>query len=140
MKGKDTVTVRFIGADHARRYCLQRADYKFWTGDGDGWDAALDNAKVFYDLDAAAQACAAIQYRQYRGKPLRTFKVELAVTLVADAVEDISREALVKYIAQALRIEVLNTVHGDGPVEGSFVRARLMLKTLEETRRYRRKF
>jgi hypothetical protein len=138
MKNKYAVTVRYIGADHARRFILQRADYKFWTGDG--WDAALDSAKVFYDHDTAAQACAAIQYRQYKGKPLRTFKVELAVTLVADAVEDISREALVRYIAEALRIDVENTVHGDGPVEGSFVQARLLLKTLEETRRYRRKF
>jgi hypothetical protein len=138
MKRKDTVTVRYIGADHARRFCLQRADYKFWTGDG--WDAALDSAKVFRDHGAAAQACAAIQYRKYKGKPLRTFKIELAVTLVADAVEDISREALVRYIAEALRIDVENTVHGDGPVEGSFVQARLLLKTLEETRRYRSKF
>lgn len=138
MKSKDTVTVRYIGADHARRYCLQRADYKFWTGDS--WDVALDSAKVFYDHDAAAQACAAIQYRQYKGKPLRTFKIELAVTLVADAVEAISQEALARYIAEAVRIDVENAVYGDGPVDGSFVQARLLLKTLEETRRCRRKF
>jgi hypothetical protein len=138
MRNKYAVTVRYIGADHARRFILQRADYKFWTGAG--WSAALDNAKVFYDHGAAAQACAAIQYRQYKGKPLRTFKVELTVTLVADAVEDISRDALARYIAEAVRIDVENTVHGDGPVEGSFVQARLLLKTLEETRRYRRKF
>lgn len=138
MKGKDTVTVRYIGADHARRFCLQRADYKFWTGDS--WDVALDSAKVFYDHRSAAHACAAIQYRQYKGKPLRAFKIEVAITLVADMVEAISRETLARYIAEAVRIDVENAVHGDGPVEGSFVQARLVLKTLEETRPHRRTF
>jgi hypothetical protein len=139
VKNQAAVMIRYIGADHARRYVLQRGDYKFWTGHG-GWSKILDCAKVFYDHGAAQKACAAIQYRQYEGKPLRTFKIELAVTLVADDVADISRESLVKYIAEALRIDVENSVYGDGPVEGSFVQARLRLETLEETRRHRRNF
>lgn len=138
MKNKFAVTVRYIGADHARRFVLQRADYKFWTGDG--WDAILHNAKVFYDHGAAQNACAAIQYERFKGKPLRAFRIELAVTLVGDAVEYISQEALARYIAEAVRIDVENSLYGDGPVEGSFVQARLLLKTLEETRPHRRVF
>lgn len=139
MKNKAAIMIRYIGTDTARRFILQRGDYKFWTGHG-GWSKILDCAKVFYDHGAAQKACAAIQYRQYEGKEVRTFKVEMAITLVADAVETITQEALVKYIAEALRIDMENSVYGDGPVDGSFVQARLRLKTLEETRRHRRKF
>ncbi len=138
MKNQDAVMIRYIGADHARRFVLQRGDYQFWTGDG--WSKILDCAKIFYDHRAAQRACGAIQYRQYRGKKVRTFKVEMAITLVADAVEAITEEELARYIAEALRIDIENSVYGDGPVDGSFVQARLLLKTLEETRRYRKEF
>lgn len=138
MKNKDAVMIRYIGTDAARRFLLQRGDYQYWTGEG--WSKILDCAKIFYDHRAAQRACGAIQYQQYRGKPLRTFKIEMAITLVADDVEAITEEALARYIAEALRIDIENSVHGDGPVAGSFVQARLKLKTLEETRRHRREF
>jgi hypothetical protein len=138
VKNTDAVMIRYIGTDAARRFLLQRGDYKFWTGEG--WSKILDCAKIFYDHGAAQRACGAIQYRQYRGKPLRTFRIEMAITLVADDVEAITEEALARYIAEALRIDIENSVHGDGPVAGSFVQARLKLKTLEETRRHRKEF
>ena len=81
-----------------------------------------------------------IQYKQYKGKQVRTFKVEMAITLVADDVETINLGVLASYLSYAMRIDMENSVHGDGPVAGSFVKARLRLKTLEETRRHRRKF
>ncbi|MCE9561225.1 MAG: hypothetical protein K8U57_04145 [Planctomycetes bacterium] len=138
MKNPNAVMVRYIGADHARRFVLQRADYRFWTGSE--WDKRLDCAKVFNDHRSAQKACAAIQYQQYKGKPARTFKVEMAITLVADEVETINLGVLASYLSYAMRIDMENSVHGDGPVAGSFVQARLRLKTLEETRRYRRRF
>jgi hypothetical protein len=132
MKNKNAVTVRYMGADHARTFVLQRGDYAFWTGSG--WDEILDNAKVFYTHQAAQKACAAIQYRQHRGKPVRTFTVEMTVTLAADDVQAVSHEALARFVAEAVRIDIENAVYGDGPVDGSFVQARLKLKTLEETK------
>jgi hypothetical protein len=138
MKNKDTLMVRYTGADHARRFVIQRGDYKFWTGDG--WDKILDKAKVYSDHPTAQRACAALQYRQYKGKAVRTFKVEMAITLVADEVETINLGVLASYLSYAMRIDMENSVHGDGPVAGSFVRARVRLKTLEETPPYRRKF
>jgi hypothetical protein len=138
MKNANAVMVRYIGADHARRFVLQRADYCYWTG-GD-WDKRLDCAKVYNDHRSAQKACVAIQYKQYKGKQVRTFKVEMAITLVADDVETINLGVLASYLSYAMRIDMENSVHGDGPVAGSFVKARLRLKTLEETRRHRRKF
>lgn len=138
MKNKDTIMIRYTGSDQARRHVLQRGDYKFWTGDG--WDKRLDTAKVYYDHRSAQKACSAIQYKQYKGKEVRTFKVEMAITLVADEVETINLGVLAAYLAGAMRIDMENSVHGDGPVAGSFVKARLRLKTLEETRRHRKVF
>ena len=52
---------------------------------------------------------------------MRTFKIEMAVTLVADNVEDISQEVLAQFIAEAVRIDVKKSSHSDGPVNGGFV-------------------
>jgi len=93
----------------------------------------LDKAKVFHDHGAAATAVAALQYQQYKGLPVRAFKLELSIVLAAGDVGAISREALTKWLAQALRLDVSNVEYGDGPVEGSFVQTRLRLATLEET-------
>lgn len=138
MKNETAIMVRYIGADHARRYLLQRGDFKFWTGDG--WDRILDKAKIFYSHDTAGTTAAALQYQQYKGKPIRTFKIEVGITLAADEVENISQEALVRYISAALRIEIENSTCGDGPVDGSFVQARLRVKSLEETKPHRKVF
>ena len=110
---------------------IQRGDFKYWTGEG--FDKILDKAKVYYDHKTAQRACAALQYRQYKGKAVRTFKVEVNITLVADEVEGISQEALTQYLSNALRLDVENSIFGDGPVEGSFVRGKMRLATLKET-------
>jgi len=131
MKSKSTLTIRYTGNDEQRLFLVQRGDFKFWMGDG--FSHIHDKAKVFHDHDSAATAVAAIQYQQFKGKPVRAFKLELDIVLAADGVEEISKEALVEYIRNSLRLNMDNSVHGDGPVEGSFVQARLRLATLEET-------
>ena len=132
MKNKNAVMIRYTGCDARRTYLLQRGDFAYWTGSG--WSKILDNAKVFRNHRAAGVACAAIRYQQYKNKPIRTFRVELNITLVADDVASIRQEALVKYVSEALRLEVENSIHGDGPVKGSFVEARLNILSLEETK------
>ena len=138
MKNKSSLTIRYIGSDAAMRYVLQRGDLKFWTGDG--FSRVLDNAKVYHTHDAAATAVAALQYQQYKGKPIRAFKLELSIVLAADDVGAISTEEMTKWLAQALRLDVANSVFGDGPVEGSFVQARLLIRSLEETVPRRNRF
>jgi hypothetical protein len=137
-KTDHTLLVRYIGADHARRHVIQRGDGKFWTGEG--WSKILDKAKVFVEHKDAQTACAALQYQQYKGKPIRSFKVEVNITLVADEVEEITQEQLTEYLSKSLRLDMENSVHGDGPVEGSFVQARMKLSSLEETEPTRKKF
>lgn len=138
MKNPNGVTIRYMGPDHARRYVLQRGDRTFWTGRG--WNGVLDTARVFRDHRAAQRACRMIQNKELRGKPVRTFRVTVAITLVANAVETIPHDALVQFLADAVRIDLDNTVHGDGPVDGSFVRARMRLQTLTETDPRRKHF
>jgi len=96
-KHKNCLRIRHIGTDSCRLFTIQRGDFKAWTGDS--WSKVLDKAKVFHDHGAAATAVAALQYAQYKGLPVRAFK----------------------YIAAALRLDVENNLHGDGPVGGSFV-------------------
>jgi hypothetical protein len=119
-------------------YTIQRGDLRFWAGDD--WSLILDKAKVFHDHGAAATTLAALQYQQYKGLPVRTFKMELSFLLAADNVEGIGLEQIRKYIAAALRLVVENSVHRDGPVDGSFVQARLHMATLEETVPRRKRF
>ncbi len=138
MQNSDTIMIRYTSTDAARRYVLQRGDYKFW--DGEGWDERLDHARVFASHRTAQKACTALQYRQYKGKKARTFNVEMTITLVADEVETINLGVLACYLANAMRIDMENSVHGDGPVKGSFVKAQLRLKTLEEKKPRRRVF
>ncbi|QJW97244.1 hypothetical protein [Frigoriglobus tundricola] len=138
MKNEDGIMIRYMGADHARRFVLQRGDDKYWTGDG--WSKILDTAKIFTAYRQAQKEYATLQYQKHRGKAVRTFKVEATVTLVADEVETISPAALVVYLAEALRLDIDNSIFGDGPVPGSLVKARLWLKTLTETEPRRKVF
>ena len=125
------MTIRYMGNDEKRLFLIQRGDFQFFTGDG--FSRILDKAKVFHDHNSAATAVAALQYQQYKGKPVRAFKLELSIIIAADGVENISVEALTKYIAEAFRLDVSNSDFGDGPVEGSFVQGKLLMATLEET-------
>lgn len=138
MQDKSSMTIRFIGPDDMRMYTIQRGDLRFWTGDD--WRLCLDMAKVFHDHGAAVTTLAALQYQQYKGLPVRAFKMELSFLLAADDVEGIGLEQIKKYIRIAFRLAVENSVHGDGPVEGSFVQARLHMATLEETVPSRNRF
>jgi len=137
-KNKDVIMVRYTGADHARRFVIQRGDFKYWTGDE--WDKVLDKAKVFTDHKTAQTTCAALQYQRYKGKPIRAFKVEVNIVLAADEVSEITQEALLKYLSCSLRLDMENSLYGDGPVEGSFVQARMKLSSLQEVEPTRKKF
>jgi len=130
--------VRYTGADWMRTYLIQRGDCKFW--DGVRWTRIRDEAKVYHDHKSAQVAATALQSAQYKGKPIRTYKCELTITLAADAVEQISLEELARYLSRSLRLDMENSTCGDGPVTGSFVLARLKLSTLEETQRDREVF
>lgn len=130
--------VRYFGADHNRYHCLQRSDGAFWTGTG--WSRILDCAKVYRSHKDAQIACVALQRRQYGGKPMRTFKLEAIVALVADDVHEISQDQLAEFISKAVRLDVESSLFGDGPVEGSYVQLRLRLATLEETDSARKRF
>lgn len=139
MRNPEGITVRYIGNDDRRLFCLQRGDSKYWTGD-DGWSRILDKARIFRDHKTAQMTCAALQYEQYRGLPIRTFRIEVSIILAADEVETISKEELANYIGSALRLDVANADFGDGPVEGSFFQARMRMATLEETESTRKVF
>lgn len=135
----NAILIRYVGADWQRQHILQRGSGEFWTGD-DGWSRIRDCAKVFREYRDAQLECAALQRQQYGGKPQRTFRLEMAVSLVADDVDGITQEQLAKFISRAVRIEIESSQFGDGPVNGSFVEMRLKIASLEETEPRRRRF
>ena len=130
MKNKTGVTIRYMGDDDNRVFLIERGDGKFWNGKD--WGKNVDRAKLFCDHKTAQKTCTALQFQKYRGKPVRHFAVQIRVTLAADKVETISIEALARYLAEAVRIDIENAIHGDGPRDGSFVVAKMLLNTLEE--------
>jgi len=132
------IHIRYYGPDHHRMYCLQRANGEFWTGNG--WSKILDCAKIYRRQRDAGRDCSRLQNRQYRGLPWRTFKVEMRVALVAEDVEVIGTDALAEYLAEAVVVTIENSVHGDGPVERSFVQTKILLATLEEIEPSRKRF
>ena len=132
------ITVRYIGSDQRRLFCVQRGDSTFWAGD-DGWSRILDKAQIYRTHKDAQAACSALQYAVYKGKAVRTFEVAVTVTLVADNVESIGQEELTRFLTEFVRIDVENT-SGDGPVDGSFVLLRMRLASLEETKPMRDRF
>jgi len=138
MNSPKGITVRYTGSDQRRLFCVQRGDSKFWAGEN-GWSRILDKAQIYRTHKDAQAACSALQYAIYKGKPLRSFKVEVHVTLVAAEVESIGQEELTRFLADFVRIDVENT-SSDGPVDGSFVQLRMRLASLEETKPMRDRF
>ena len=98
-KHKDCLRIRYIGSSCSRMHTIQRGDFAYWTGDG--WSRVLDMAKVYHEYDAAATTVAALQYRQYRGLPVRAFKMELSIVLAADDVS--TRCVLRKDLPESVR-------------------------------------
>jgi hypothetical protein len=134
----DIVYIRYCGSSAHRFHVLQRGDGQFWSGNE--WSRIMDCAKHFKLHRDAQRECAALARRRYGGKPMRTFRMEVTVALVADDVDRISTDQLAEFISDAVRIDVENSVFGDGPVEGSFVQARIVLRTLVETEPTRKSF
>ena len=130
MRDDKTLMIRYLGPDHARRFVIQRGDDQFWTGNE--FSRVLDTAKVFRDHKKAQVAVNAILHRKYRDKPVRRFRLEMEVNLVAADAGSVSRDVLIKFLADSMRIDFETSVFGDGPFEDSLVTARVKLATLEE--------
>jgi len=138
MRNASAILVRYFGSDCNRYHVLQRASGDFFTGDG--WSRILDCAKISRKHGDAQRACAVLQRRQYGGLPMRTFRVEAVIALVARDVTNISDEQLADYIESAVRLEIESSQFGDGPVTGSYVQVQFRLATLEETKTTRERF
>ena len=128
MIDKNSLMIRYLGGAN-RTFIIQRGDRKYWTGKG--WIKSIDRAKVYMDHKAAQTACVALHHERYQGKPMRTFKLAVNITVIGDQIEKITKSKLARFLAKAVRIDV-DTVHGDGP-DGAFVQARLSSATLQET-------
>ena len=131
VKNVNTLMIRYLGSDGNRYHVVQRGDGLFWTGKG--WSRILDCAQIFRDHRAAQAQCCAIQTKRYRGKPSRSYRLEVAVTLCGDDVADVSEDMLVQFLRDAVRIDVETGVFGEGPLNGVYLEARLKLATLAET-------
>jgi len=138
MRNASAILVRYFGSDCNRYHVLQRASGDFFTGDG--WSRILDCAKISRKHGDAQRASAVLQRRQYGGLPMRTFRVEAVIALVARDVTNISDEQLADYIESAVRLEIESSQFGDGPVTGSYVQVQFRLATLEETKTTRERF
>src|SRR6266487_3816870 len=104
MKNVNAILVLYCGADCNRYHVLQRGNGDFWTGNS--WSRILDCAAVYRLHKDAQRACTALQRQQYGGKPMRTFKMEAVVALVADDVQEIRKEQLADFISQAVRLDI----------------------------------
>ena len=122
-----------MGSDERRRFVIQRGDHKFWTGKK--WSSALNDATVFASHRVAQGACNDIYTSEYGGKPTRTFRCTLEINLVGDDAAKVSREMLLRFVCDAVRIDVATADYGDGPLDDTLVQARLVLKTLREQKR-----
>ena len=140
MKNANVLMIRYLGmaSETERFHVIQRATGEFWTGEG--WSKILDCAKLFRRHRDAQRECAAIQYRRWRGKPQRTYKIEVHVTLVADEIGAISHEEVRQFLSDAVRLDVETSIFGSGPGENSYLQARMILATLKETESSRKRF
>ena len=129
MRNEMTLMIRYLGANHSR-FVIQRGDDKFWTGNG--WSRILDCAEVFREHKDAQAVTRAIQQQRFRGQPVRRFRVELTLTLTGNDVGHVNRDMLMKYLADAVRIDIATSEHGDGPVEDVYLEATMKLVTLCE--------
>jgi hypothetical protein len=130
VKNVNTLMVRYLGSDGNRYHVVQRGDGLFWTGRG--WSRILDCAEIFRGHRDAQARCIAIQRMRYRGKPARSYRLEVTVTLCGNDVAHVTEDKLVRFLQDAVRIDVESSVFGDGPLEDVYLEARLNLTTLAE--------
>jgi hypothetical protein len=137
MKTDKTLFIRYLGPDSARRFAIQRGDFLFWTGRD--WTEDLADALLFANHRMAQFACRVIQIRRHGGKPKRTYKCELVVTVTASDVAGLELAELVEYLRQTLRIDMEVGLTGDGPLDDSYVEATVRLAGLREVKPRRTK-
>ncbi|MGL4424332.1 MAG: hypothetical protein ACRCZF_26995 [Gemmataceae bacterium] len=128
MKDVNTLTIRYLGSNHAR-FVIEKGG-AYWTGTD--WSRILDTAQVFFDHKAAQAASWAIQRRRFRGKPTRRFRVNVVVTLTGDDVSDVTEDMLVAYLKDAVRIDIATSEYGEGPLEDVALQATMKLDSLRE--------
>ena len=131
MPAKNALMIRYTGPDDAREYVIQRGDKMFW--DGIEWVARIKNAKFFTEHKAAQVAVAALMYQRHKGKPSRKFKLTMTVTLSDAQVQNIAASDLLAWLGRALRVDIENSVYGDGPTDDSYVKAQIELDSFQET-------
>lgn len=121
------LTIRYTGRDHpaTRRFLVQRHDGQFW--DGRTWTGRLEAARLYRSLHDAQVESLKIQRRRLKGKKVRNFHCDLAVTVAGNAPVDL--DALRDYLLKALHLNVDVAAYGDGPGK-SFVVATAKLGTL----------
>lgn len=133
MRTEKTLMIRYTGGDFRRRFIIERGDHRFWTSEG--WSPAVEDSMLFASHHMAQKKCNEIYDVEYGGKPTRTFHCSVEVTVVGDEVARVSREMLLRFLYDAVRIDVATADYGDGPLEDTLVQARMMLTTLREQRR-----
>jgi hypothetical protein len=130
MKTERTLTIRYMGSDDHRRFVIQRGDGRFWSDED--WSPALEDATLFASHKVAQEVCGKIYNNEYGGKPTRSFRCTVEVNVVGDDVSEVSREMLLQFLYDAVRIDVATADYGDGPLDNTLVQARLVLKSLRE--------
>ena len=105
VKDRHAIQIEYLGVDQNRLFCLRRADGQFWAGDSE-WSKILDSAVIYHDHTIAQKHLRAIQNDRLKGKPRRSFTVEMTIALVGDDVADISPEVLGLFLADAVRLEI----------------------------------
>lgn len=138
MRDDTTLAVRYVGADHARRYLIQRGDGQFWTGDG--FSPTQADAELFADKQLVQHTLRGMMIDRYLGRPQRTFRCEVAFTVVGDNVEQMDEQVLKDYLFRAINVNLDTAAHGNGPIPDSYVLPQIKLAGLTETRRPRRLF
>lgn len=135
MRDDTTLAVRYVGADHARRYLIQRGDGQFWTGDG--FSPVQANAELFADKQGVQQTFRAMMFDEYRGKPMRTFRCEVEFVVVGEEVEGMDVEVLNDFLFKSIALNIDTATHGNGPMPGTYVLPQIRLAGLAETPRPR---
>ena len=123
---KSRMTLRYCGTPDARRYLIQRADGRYWSGLH--WSADITDAALWADLHQANHEYNCLCLIPYQNKPVKEFECRLVFRVHGD--RPLTLDELKAWLQRSLRITVDVEAQGDGPVDGVFVLPVTMLETL----------
>lgn len=138
MRDDTTLAVRYVGADHSRRYLIQRGDGEFWTGEG--FSGVQNDAELFADKQQVQGVLRSIMFDKYRNKPMRTYQCEVTFTVIGDDVETMDPEVLNDFLFKSIVLNIDTGAHGNGPIPNTYVLPQIKLAVLNEIPRPRRLF